>query len=177
MAESSFASLNPTLLARKGGAKPAMRPQLGALSGMATGMEAGMVGAQQAAFPIDDGQLDDLGWNDMGEDQTPSPAEVVLITPAAANEAGEPRQADAPVQRQHDEISQRFSKNAEAPRAARQTRRTAFTLRMDAERHLRLRLASTIENRSAQAIVTEALDAFLASIPELEQLAAKVERK
>ena len=28
MTEASFASLNPTLLARKGGAKPAMRPQL-----------------------------------------------------------------------------------------------------------------------------------------------------
>jgi len=32
MAETSFASLSPTLLARKGGAKPAMRPQHAALA-------------------------------------------------------------------------------------------------------------------------------------------------
>jgi len=31
----TFASLGPTLLARKGGAKPAMRPQLAPLTGMA----------------------------------------------------------------------------------------------------------------------------------------------
>lgn len=31
MTDSGYASLGPTLLARKGGAKPAMRPQLPAL--------------------------------------------------------------------------------------------------------------------------------------------------
>ena len=31
MSESGFASLGPTLLARKGGAKPAMRPQIAPL--------------------------------------------------------------------------------------------------------------------------------------------------
>jgi len=34
VAETSFASLSPTLLARKGGAKPAMRPQHAALASM-----------------------------------------------------------------------------------------------------------------------------------------------
>ncbi|OYW88198.1 MAG: hypothetical protein B7Z20_03140 [Sphingobium sp. 32-64-5] len=51
----------------------------------------------------------------------------------------------------------------------RQTR-AAFTLRLDPERHLRLRLASTLSARSAQRIVTEALDVFLASQPDLAAL-------
>src|SRR5690606_4531313 len=55
-------------------------------------------------------------------------------------------------------------------------RRAAFTLRLDAQRHLKLRLASTIRNRSAQQLVTQALDKFLAEIPEIEALAARVTR-
>jgi hypothetical protein len=55
-------------------------------------------------------------------------------------------------------------------------RRAAFTLRVDAERHLKLRLACTIRNLSAQQIVTEALDRLLADIPEVESLAAQVKR-
>jgi hypothetical protein len=65
-----------------------------------------------------------------------------------------------------------------APRvaAADQGKRAAFTLRLDAERHLQLRLASTISGHSAQQIVTGALDAFLAAMPELATLAAQVKR-
>jgi hypothetical protein len=55
-------------------------------------------------------------------------------------------------------------------------RRAAFTLRLDAKRHLKLRLASTVRNRSAQQLVTEALDRFLNDIPEVEALAAQVQR-
>ena len=55
-------------------------------------------------------------------------------------------------------------------------RRAAFTLRLDAKRHLKLRLASTVKNRSAQQLVTQALDKFLAEIPEVEALAAQVKR-
>jgi hypothetical protein len=47
-------------------------------------------------------------------------------------------------------------------------KRAAFTLRLERERHLRLRLACAIRNQSAQNMVTEALDAFLANVPELE---------
>ena len=50
--------------------------------------------------------------------------------------------------------------------------RAAFTLRLDRERHLKLRLASALGHRSAQAIVTEALDAFLHALPGLDTLAA-----
>ena len=47
-----FASLSSGLLARKGAAKPAMRPQ-----GFGQGMG-----------------LEDLGWNDMGHGHSPAPA-------------------------------------------------------------------------------------------------------
>ncbi|MBC2778108.1 hypothetical protein [Parasphingopyxis marina] len=49
----------------------------------------------------------------------------------------------------------------------------AFTLRLDKERHLKLRLASAVTNRSAQRLVTAALDQFLESIPEVEALVEK----
>lgn len=39
--------------------------------------------------------------------------------------------------------------------------RAAFTLRLDPERHLRLRLACAYSRTSAQAVVTAALDAYL----------------
>ena len=55
-------------------------------------------------------------------------------------------------------------------------RRAAFTLRLDAERHLRLKLAATVAGTSAQALLTEALDAMLADMPEIESLAAQVRR-
>ena len=55
MSDANFASLSSTLLARKGGAKPAMRPQSGIL---------GPVDGKEAAA-----SLEDLGWNDMGESE------------------------------------------------------------------------------------------------------------
>jgi hypothetical protein len=167
-----FASLTPTLLARKGAARPAMRPQL------------------QPIRPFHDSparEIDDLGWNDMGEDHdarddAPQPhgetagAEVVALNP------GEP-QASAPAEvpevvRQQDSIAERISAPAQSRRSALSDgRRAAFTLRLDAERHLKLRLASTVSNRSAQQIVTEALDRLIADRPELEELAAKIRQR
>ena len=52
--------------------------------------------------------------------------------------------------------------------------KAAFTLRLDHDRHLRLRLASALHNLSAQALVTEALDSFLKSLPEVEELASQL---
>ena len=52
-------------------------------------------------------------------------------------------------------------------------KKAAFTLRLDGERHLRLRLATAVTGQSAQQIVTSALDAMLASIPEVEALAER----
>ena len=55
--------------------------------------------------------------------------------------------------------------------------KAAFTLRLDAERHLRLRLACAVTRHSAQQIVARALDEALASIPEIEALASQVPAK
>ena len=152
MNEASFASLNPTLLARKGGAKPAMRPQLAAT------ISALPVAANEAA-------LEDLGWNDLGEDSELSSAEIVELTPPQGKRA---------------EISKIASIGAQTkPRrkAKDQGKRAAFTLRLDAERHLKLRLASTIRDISAQELVTEALDALLENMPEVETMASQVDKK
>ena len=71
-----------------------------------------------------------------------------------------------------------------APRRQRKPRsapgskeKAAFTLRLDADRHLKLRLACAIGGRSAQMLVTEALDQLLASMPELDAVAEKAKRK
>jgi hypothetical protein len=176
-----FASLSSGLLARKGAAKPAMRPQ-----GFTGGFE-------------------DLGWNDMGhepseelEGELPEhvPSSIAALTPApkhpvqadspepevvaqqrAIAESFEPEEAEeTPVPVQAPAPVVRLPKRPAVAAAAAQAggRKAAFTLRLDGERHLRLRLANALTGRSAQQIVTEALDRFLASIPEVEALAERV---
>jgi hypothetical protein len=49
--------------------------------------------------------------------------------------------------------------------------KAAFTLRLEPDRHLKLRLACALTRRSAQQLVTEALDDFLNTLPELEAMA------
>lgn len=64
------------------------------------------------------------------------------------------------------------------PRAAPGTKgKAAFTLRLDPERHLKLRLACAVSGRSAQLLVTQALDELLQSMPELDAMADKAKRK
>lgn len=192
MSEASFASLNPALLARKGGAKPAMRPQLAPLPENPTSMA--------------DDQLEDLGWNDMGcEDdstsgaQAATGADIVSINASAANE--DVIEAPSPiVRRQQKDLSERVladaampaneepdtlatkpaARKAKAPREAKKSiasgKRAAFTLRLDADRHLKLRLASTMKGVSAQSLVTDALDAMLTEFQELDALAERMKR-
>jgi len=148
MSEATFASLNQSLLARKGGAKPAMRPQSGLPIATATA-EA----------------LEDLGWNDMGGDEL---SNVVPISPAS-NDAD-----DAPVLTLAKKIAAPANTTAVRKSALKQGKRAAFTLRLDAERDLKLRLASTIKGQSAQQIVTDALDSLLNEIKELDALAAQM---
>jgi len=124
-------SLSSGLLARKGQARPAMRPQTAALE-----------------------PEDDLGWNDMGD-------------PA-------PEAALPPVLLQQKALRAEFpAEEPEADLSALRTR-AAFTLRLDADRHLRLRLAATVAGVSAQTLVTRALDQFLQTIPEVEALATQL---
>lgn len=157
MGEPTFASLNPSLLARKGGAKPAMRPQHGLTT---------------PPMPSPD-LLEDLGWNDMGHNdsepvvaQTHAPANIVALAPQ-----------DNAVHRQQQEIAERVVAPARRRTPALERgKRAAFTLRLDAERHLKLRLACTVRNRSAQQIVTEALDRLLGDMPDVVNLAAHVNK-
>ena len=192
MAENKpFASLSSGLLARKGAAKPAMRPQ---------------------GFGSFGGSLEDLGWNDMGHHEhngvhelhehvpssiealTPAPGGRVQAEPPAVVEQQrelEARLADPEPPAQAVEAEPEPEREPE-PRPARKVRReaeivalprsrasaprakAAFTLRLDPERHLKLRLACALSRRSAQQLVTEALDNFLDSLPELEALAGQV---
>jgi hypothetical protein len=67
---------------------------------------------------------------------------------------------------------------AKTPRAAPGLKeKSAFTLRLDADRHLRLRLACAVSNKSAQQLVTAALDAFIHSMPEIGALASQLPAK
>ena len=181
MAEVTFASLSPSLLARKGGAKPAMRPQHAAL--------AAMTAAEPMTAPAPD-QLEDLGWNDMGEHEpaVATGAEVYQLTPMPRMVEETDTEAPLPaVVRQQEQLAERLDAPAPdmAPALAptkrrsvqQRTGRAAFTLRLDPHRHLKLRLATTIKGVSAQALVTDALDALLADMPELDTLAAQVQRR
>lgn len=198
-----FASLSPSLLARKGGARPAMRPQLASLHQFQG------VAARQIE--------DDLGWNDMGDTEIDAPNEVagpagltvpidltrpLQLTPPIEAEAqivqlkphglaGIPEGpdvfgdqdvvADRPeVLRQQEEVAERIAASAPARKrrgrrsALSEGRRAAFTLRLDQERHMRLRLACTLTGCSAQQLVTDALDKLISELPDVSAMAAKV---
>ena len=201
-----LASLSAGLLARKGGARPAMRR---APLGMG------------AAAPMTGEGYDDLGWNDMGYDVDPDqnaaaePARMVDLKPllagsvlthnaeaehAVEESAGheltdalaagfEPEAAPVPeIVRQQESLLDRVAavarkvetrpapkaKKERAPHALRAREKAAFTLRLDAERHLRLRLASAVTNRSSQVILTDLLDEYLASLPEIDAMASRL---
>ena len=170
-------SLSSSLLARKGQARPAMRSQ-----GFG-----GMVAVPQGA--------DDLGWNDMGEAvPAAAPVEAVRVetVPVQADAQPQPVAETAPIARdvppvlvEREALAAAVTtppvvKTVSVPTATRLQRETqhagkaAFTLRVDADRHLRLRLASAITNRSAQELVTLALDALIQSMPEVDALVAQL---
>jgi len=151
MSDANFASLNPALLARKGGAKPAMRPQVG-----------------PSAAASQNADLEDLGWNDMGNDSDASKAtaEADIASPARKQQ----EQVAASINYRRDTSNATKQRSS----ALEQGKRAAFTLRLDADRHLRLRLAATIKGVSAQALVTQALDEHLSQIVDLEALASKI---
>ncbi len=222
-----FASLSSGLLARKGAARPAMRPQ-----------GFGQVG---------NNGLEDLGWNDMGF-EPPKPAVVgrdrdhdafgedvvehPRAHPTGLTPIGSPvhnQQAEIEDRLAADDAGEEFDETAEpfepdaaetleveaeapaeakpllaavpapapaavapAPRAATPTAprraprprsapgskgKAAFTLRLDSDRHFKLRLACALDGRSAQQIVTDALDQLLGRMPELDSMAAKAKPK
>ena len=176
-----FASLSSGLLARKGQAKPAMRPQ--GFSGFGAVSEA----------------IDDLGWNDMGHnDSQPgnAPVESLPLPPVLRQREVLLQEIEAagpdPVRAQPiaaPAVSP-MPNIAPAPEKRRSKRgggggsgergnvpgglKSAFTLWLDADRHLRLRLASALHRHSAQQLVTEALDSFLKTLPQVEAMAHRL---
>jgi hypothetical protein len=214
-----FASLSSGLLARKGAARPAMRPQ--------------GFGGQAGAG------LEDLGWDDMGF-EPPKPADAErdpehdafgeeLAPHPLRNPLAALTPVGSPVHEQQAEITDRlnvadeefdedFDETAElvdgdelpeavlavkpapvpaaiVPVAAapvtvakpyRQPKprslpgasgKSAFTLRLDPSRHLKLRLACAVNGRSAQQLVTDAVDRLLADMPELDSMAERAPTK
>lgn len=210
MGSKPLASLSSGLLARKGQARPAMRPQ------------------GYGGFGAIPGQQDDLGWNDMGHDVPPAP-HIAQVPPVVRQQA-QLQEEFAPVPQAyeppaalrdtapHVEIEEQEEAFAPSPapvgevppapvaparvesvaveaapaevvrpvsvatakrldrETAAKTRhgKAAFTLRLDHDRHLRLRIASALCHRSAQILVTEALDAFLQSLPEVGTLVSQL---
>jgi hypothetical protein len=84
----------------------------------------------------------------------------------------EPDVAEAPVPAV--KAVRRPSAPRRAASAAMAREKAAFTLRLDAERHLRLRLASAIYNRSAQQILIDVLDEYLSELPEIDAMASRL---
>jgi len=189
-----LASLSSGLLARKGGARPAMRPQLMPMTfeeqrrmGYGGGALAAVEDHGFAAHGFAAQGEDDLGWNDLGEHApAPSaPAPAAQIVAVAADPL--PVTAEVParpeVLRRIESLDSAMrnpptAKPEAKPRRQRGAalmdgRKAAFTLRLDGERHLRLRLACTVENRSAQQLVVDALDRLLESKPGLDDLARR----
>ena len=185
-----LASLTSGLLARKGGAKPAMRRQV-SLSGHVDHAMHNFVPSGQ----------DDLGWNDMGYDVNPdqsqvapddghrsadnramlSPMETATLNDAQPLVSDRHHVPDAALPNILHQQAALASAIKNAPAAApRKMRRQAgakgtfaFTLRLDPDRHMKLRLASALKNISAQNMLTDAVDQLLGAIPGLDAVAAQ----
>ncbi|WP_338467694.1 hypothetical protein RXV95_03820 [Novosphingobium sp. ZN18A2] len=194
----SVASLSSGLLARKGTARPAMRRQVTGAQGEGPVFVAVDSSAEGAANANQHDDTDDLaaaqselGWDDHGFDEDEDLAvdgsagvpEVLRQRDDLAESLGaegfDPTSGGDP---DHEQSSCIALTPMEAPVKRRPNadfsggRRAAFTLRVDHERHLRLRLACALQNRSAQQVVTEALDRLLDEMPELDELARRARR-
>ena len=101
--------------------------------------------------------------------------QVLADAAMAASDAAQLKNEEvAKVERASPAPAKRRKSAATKARAERASeRRAAFTLRLDTDRHLKLRLAATMQGTSAQALVTEALDAMLAEFDDLDALAER----
>jgi len=167
-----LASLTPTLLARKGGARPAIRTH------QALADNADTADAANANAPVDMLEAEHVRISSTARARNKAGDKVVsLSTIRKVAPAAKPQS----LRRQRDRLAERLSdaakpgKDAKAKAAPRQT--SAFTLRLDAERRLKLRLASVVANRSAQQLLIEALDSMLAALPEVAELATRAGKR
>lgn len=188
-----IASLSSVLLARKGAARPAMRrPTMGSSMGGAAALAQDDLGWNDMGYDVDPDPTAPMDYDhDLGGN--PLAAAVPEVKPE--------------VKVQQDRIAEQLHVQAEkvaalhvpetaapvvpiavakpvavakpkAPRAAPGLKeKSAFTLRLDGDRHLRLRLACAVSNKSAQQLVTAALDAFIDSMPEIGVLASQLPAK
>jgi hypothetical protein len=199
-----IASLSGILLARKGLARPAMRrpSMLGAGGNAAVAQDD--LGWNDMGYDVDPDPTTPMDYDHSFHGQNPLAGAVPEVKHQQDRIAGEfesfndaeagfesfggeaPRVADAltvvtvtpepPVR----PISRKGT--TDAPRSKARSKpgmkdKAAFTLRLDGERHLKLRLACAVRHQSAQALVTDALDAFLESMPEIGHLAANIPAK
>ena len=191
-----LASLTSGLLARKGAARPAMRRQpLGSGPAPVAGLNGyDDLGWNDMGYDVDPVRPD----ADTRVDLKP-----LLVESMPAHNFDAETAVDAnittfevtpekpEVVRQFEELQARVAETAEpvaapaakparrsavrrAPIDAHQRDKAAFTLRLDAERHLRLRLASAIYNRSAQQILIDVLDNYLSALPEIDAMASRL---
>lgn len=147
IATKPIASLSPTLLARKGGARPAIRS------------------AQAEIAATDDAAATPGKTTPAKRSRKQAGAKVVALD--SLRIAASPAAATNAVRRQQAQLAEKITGKARAARPA------AFTLRLDGERHLQLRLAAALTGRSGQNLVVEALDTMLASLPGLAQAASR----
>jgi hypothetical protein len=122
---------------------------------------------------------DEDGEDESGEyiDET---AEIFDPEAEDAEPTAEPAAEPAPVvvMPQRAAVPAPVVRRNRAPRSAPGSKaKSAFTLRLDPARHLKLRLACAVDGRSAQQLVTDALDQLLQAMPELESMAEKAPRK
>lgn len=191
-----IASLSSGLLARKGAARPAMRRPLIQGGGLAAATMQDDLGWNDMGYDVDPDPstpMDyehDAGYNPLANAVPDVKPEVkqqqdriaeqlqVQAEELGVAESVEPEAAPAPVI--PIVASRPAVQKSVAPRAraaAGSKGKSAFTLRLDGDRHLKLRLACAVSNKSAQQLVTAALDAFLDEMPEISKLAAHVPAK
>lgn len=153
------------------------------------GQQAEIADRLKAGDETDDAEIDE-DYDDTAELYEPEAAEeaeavpfkktpVLFAQPEAKAEAEEAVAekvdvAPQPVVAAPVEAPRRVTRQRSAPGLKN---KAAFTLRLDQSRHLKLRLACAVNGRSAQMIVTEALDQLLAAMPELDAMAEKAKPK
>jgi hypothetical protein len=195
MAEAKpFASLSSGLLARKGDARPAMRRQMNNGTVETNAVTQDDLGWNDMGYDVDPDHNAPMDYDHDVVGHNPLAAAVPEVKPEVKAqqdriaeqlhvqaEQTEALHYDAPpapvvsIVTAKPVVVASVAVKAKTPRAASGSKdKSAFTLRLDGDRHLRLRLACAVSNRSAQQLVTAALDAFIESMPEIGALAAQL---
>lgn len=196
-----IASLTAGLLARKGNARPAMRrqPQVGGPGAVPLGHDD--LGWNDMGYDVDPARRNDDDDHDLVAQRNPasglSPmhaddvddagmdvADTYPINDAVAipSQSAEPevrRQLKALVEAVASKTTRatapKTTTSKAASRAVAGSRGTyAFTLRLDPDRHLRLRLMSAASNCSTQQFLTAMIDDYLGQLPEMDSFVARL---